>query len=309
MNTTFFDGLPSELPVNSQRYLECQREGNISPVSALTTASYLYDMGGGFDEDDEDDENGPRKALHNAPFAKRLPMEENFDSDDEDDTNPENNFVSPKKLKSRVTKSTSKSPRKLLKVENQVVHDKYGDGGMYTGQISASDRLPHGFGKMEYDNGRYFAGNWKGGRWHGNGKWVNPNGDSYEGNFVYDAREGKGVYRWKNGNVYSGDFKEDKREGKGTFNFANGNVYTGDFVNGIFEGKGKYKFQDGWYEGEWASGRYHGEGFLCFSDGSSYRGGFVNGVAHGKGEETSANGSVRRGIWENGRPKMEMEAS
>jgi MORN repeat len=44
------------------------------------------------------------------------------------------------------------------------------------------------------------------------------------------------------------------------------------------------------------------KGFLSFYDGSSYRGGFENGVANGQGEETAANGSVRVGIWENGRP-------
>ena len=89
---------------------------------------------------------------------------------------------------------------------------------------------------------------------------------------------------------------------QGTFNFANGNIYKGDFVNGVFEGIGRYDFEGGYYEGEWKSGRYHGHGFLLFSDGSSYRGAFVDGVAHGKGEETSAEGKVQIGYWDNGKP-------
>jgi hypothetical protein len=154
----------------------------------------------------------------------------------------------------------------------------------------------------------------------------------YEGTFDYDARHGAGVYTWKNGNCYKGEFYEDKRQGKGTFHFANGNVYIGDFVNGVFEGNGKYIFEGGEYNGSWISGRYHGSGTLVFHDGTSYKGEFADGgesiccsglrvvisgldeltgtlnlligtVAHGKGEETTADGTIRRGNWDQGRPQ------
>ncbi|KAG7360925.1 MORN repeat-containing protein [Nitzschia inconspicua] len=298
-------GLPSELPVNSERYLDCTRDTmNLSPVSALTSTSYLFDAGLGADVEDSIVE--PKKGLQNAPFAKRLPMEENFDSDDDTKTERSDKHIMVPK-KTPVSDSTFHKPtpgrtaKKVTRVEHQVVHDKYGDGGMYSGYVSMKDRLPHGKGKMIYDNGREYEGDWKGGRWHGFGKWKNPNGDYYEGKFVYDARHGSGVYRWRNGNEYKGDFHEDKRQGKGIFNFANGNVYEGDFVNGIFEGRGIYKFEGGYYEGDWACGRYHGKGMLSFADGSSYCGGFDNGVANGEGEETASNGTIRVGIWENGR--------
>lgn len=333
----FLGSLPSEIPVGSDRFLECNRSTNLSPVSALTTTSYLFDSGGaGGVGDDEDCDNGPRKALHQSGFSKRLPLEENFESDDDADGNeakyseslgfgspkfvqiihgdgkrsssaPSKQGFSKKMVSGANYKSSSKANRKGIKVENQIVHDKYGDSGMYSGNISMDARLPHGFGKMKYDNGRGYEGNWKGGRWHGFGRWVNPNEDTYEGSFVYDARHGSGTYTWKNGNQYIGDFYEDKRQGKGTFNFANGNTYVGDFVNGVFEGNGRYSFGDGFYEGEWTGGRYHGQGFLLFSDNSSYRGGFVNGVAHGPGCETSADGTVKQGHWENGRPKAQAE--
>ncbi len=330
-NYDFFGSLPSELPVGSDRFLECNRSVNLSPVSALTTGSYLFDSGGAGVEDDEACNDGPRKALHQSGFIKQLPLEENFDSDDEEDGNDTNhcehaasaspkirkvgatNVVSKhgfpkKKLSGPAEKPSSKTPRRVIMVENQIVHDKYGDGGMYSGHISTDTRLPHGFGRMKYENGREYEGDWKGGRWHGFGRWINPNHDIYEGTFVYDARHGSGTYTWKNGNKYSGDFFEDKRQGKGTFNFANGNTYVGDFVNGVFEGKGKYTFGDGFYEGEWAEGRYHGLGYLLFSDNSSYSGGFVKGVAHGQGCETSADGTVRQGLWHNGRPKAQTES-
>ena len=197
-NYDYFDGLPSELPVNSQRYLECNRSMNLSPVSCLTSASYMFDNGGPHDEEDDDDEdeNGPRKALHNAGFTKRLPMEEYFDSDEEDDTKGDSRHdkktsSSPSNKPVSITSpkpTTPKPPKGVIKVKNQNVNDKYGDGGIYSGNISVDTRLPHGSGKMKYDNGREFEGDWRGGRWHGSGRWVNPNGDEYIGDFVYDAR-------------------------------------------------------------------------------------------------------------------------
>jgi hypothetical protein len=161
-------GIPSELPVNSDRYLECERETmNLSPVSALTSASYMFDAGFGGSAEEEVIE--PRKALQNTPHAKRLPMEENFDSDD--DTKPDDRNVVPMKLRASASTHRKQTPRratkKVLNLENEVVHDKYGDGGMYSGYVSLKDRLPHGVGKMIYDNGREYEGDWKGGRWHG----------------------------------------------------------------------------------------------------------------------------------------------
>jgi hypothetical protein len=342
-----FGSLPSEFPVGSDRYLECNRSVNLSPVSPITPGPDPLPTGGGGgggndDDDDDDGNDGPKKSLNHTGFVKRLPLEENFDSDDDvvdgnDHADNHHNSSEITKLNSLqvgrigVTKngtthnssprkkvaggvaveksSGSRNSKKAIEVDNKIVHDKYGDGGLYSGYTSIETGLPHGFGKMKYENGRHYEGNWKGGRWHGYGRWINPNQDIYEGTFVYDARHGSGTYTWKNGNIYSGDFYEDKRQGKGTFNFANGNTFVGDFVNGVFEGNGRYTFGDGFYEGEWSEGRYHGQGFLLFSDGSSYRGGFVKGVAHGQGCETSADGTVRRGLWHNGRPKAQTTES
>lgn len=165
-------GLPSELPVNSDRYLDCNRDTmNLSPVSALTNASYMFDAGQGMDAEESVVE--PKKGLNNAVSAKRLPMEQDFDSDDE--TKPEKpeetHIVIPKKTppsSSAFHRPTPKrGSKKVMRVENQVVHDKYGDGGMYSGYVSTKDRLPHGKGKMIYENGRQYEGDWKGGRWHG----------------------------------------------------------------------------------------------------------------------------------------------
>lgn len=354
----YFDDVGTvDLPFTNKGYLEYSKDLNLSPVSCLTTVSNVRD---GQPEQDEE-AMGPRKALHNAGVAKRLPMEDGFDSDDDDDDEDAENGNGDNRGRNKVnhdqgedqsmpssqnknasssngsrstdyqnsnsnssmntsqtslqidavfgsttprpTTRSKRSTKPVIRVDNDIVQDKYGDEGKYTGTIAMDTRLPHGYGQMKYDNERQYDGEWKGGRWHGYGRWVNPNGDCYEGTFDYDARHGRGVYTWRNGNIYRGEFHEDKRQGKGMFHFANGNVYEGDFVNGVFDGQGRYRFDGGSYEGEWKNGRYHGKGLLIFADGSSYKGEFLDGVAHGHGEERGADGTIRRGIWDNGRPE------
>ncbi len=345
----YFDDVGTvDLPFTNKGYLEYSKDLNLSPVSCLTTVSNMRE-----NQVEEDEEAmGPRKALHNAGVAKRLPMEDGFDSDDDDDDEKEGRDAAKNDEKedqltpssSQNKKSSSshgslstenqnsnasmnasqsslpidatsqtgtprpsarskRSNKPVVRVDNDVIQDKYGDEGKYTGTVAMDTRLPHGYGQMKYDNERQYDGEWKGGRWHGYGRWVNPNGDCYEGTFDYDARHGRGVYTWRNGNVYRGDFHEDKRQGKGAFHFANGNVFEGDFVNGVFHGEGLYKFDGGSYEGGWKDGKYHGNGLLIFADGSSYNGEFLDGVAHGQGEEKGPDGTIRRGIWDNGRPQ------
>lgn len=250
-----YDDFHQELPFPTNKgFLEYNnRSFNLSPVSALTTGSYLKDAA---HEAEGEDIIEPRKGLHTAGFAKRLPLEDGFDSGDEDDdtpvpqdegtenesehqdlydrldesdeynTNggdaksaalpppPELTSTSPKLTKNldssnsselhmsngsfsvsqqsfqgeeggvvnpRTGKSKSRASKPVIRVDGDVVQDKYGDGGIYTGTIGVDNRLPHGYGQMQYDNERQYEGEWKGGRWHGYGRWVNPNGDCYEG--------------------------------------------------------------------------------------------------------------------------------
>jgi hypothetical protein len=64
-------------------FLEVERSYNLSPVSALTTGSYLKEQ---VLAAMADNEIQPRKALQNAEFAKKLPLEDDFDSGDDDDS-------------------------------------------------------------------------------------------------------------------------------------------------------------------------------------------------------------------------------
>lgn len=203
-----------------------------------------------------------------------------------------------KSLGQTVASSTYGDDR--VKVVNKKLLDPYGDKGTYTGVVLRNTGMPHGLGRMVYEEDRrVFEGDWRHGRWHGYGRATFSNGDSYEGEYKFDQRHGTGVYRWNDGRVYDGHFSEDKRHGKGVFTWPDGAVYDGDFVNGQRQGNGKYTFADGGqYEGAWKDGRYDGFGTCTWEDGRRYRGEWRNGMAHGRGTETYPNGNIRHeGEW------------
>ena len=192
-----------------------------------------------------------------------------------------------------------------VKVTNKKLLDPYGDKGIHTGVVLRNTGMPHGLGRMVYEEDRrVFEGDWRHGRWHGYGRASFSNGDSYEGQYKFDQRHGNGVYRWNDGRVYDGQFAEDKRHGKGIFTWPDGAVYDGDFVNGQRQGHGKYTFADGGqYEGSWKDGRYDGFGTCTWEDGRRYRGEWRNGMAHGRGTETYPNGNIRHeGEWVDDEP-------
>jgi hypothetical protein len=192
-------------------------------------------------------------------------------------------------------------------VVNKSILDPYGDRGFYTGVILRSTGMPHGSGKMLYqEDQRTYDGEWRHGRWHGFGQATFANGDEYRGEYRFDQRHGRGKYSWNDGRVYDGMFREDKRHGPGTFMWPDGAIYTGEFCNGQREGQGKYTFADGGcYEGSWKDGRYSGYGVCAWEDGRCYKGEWLNGMAHGKGVETFADGTVRHdGLWVEDEPVL-----
>jgi hypothetical protein len=242
------------------------------------------------------------KSLHQGEKDSGSQNDPMKKSDVEDEETTFGADVSTGISEAAATTSTTSTEKFVFSVTGATCQDKFGDEGTYTGTILVTEGLPHGEGKMDYESGRIYEGEWVAGQWHGRGKLLNPNGDSYDGEFFFDSRHGHGVYRWDNGDVYSGNFVSDKRHGKGKFCFHNGNVYEGEFCDGMFEGFGRYDFADGCYEGEWKEGRYHGTGELLYASGAKYTGEFRNSVAHGFGMETMPDGRKRRGVWVDGKP-------
>jgi hypothetical protein len=160
------------------------------------------------------------------------------------------------------TSVSSTGVESCQEVQDYPLCDPYGDTGKYTGIILKSTRMPHGAGRMEYDDkSKTYEGNWKYGRWHGTGKATLSNGDFYEGEYRLDQRHGKGKFVWSDGRVYEGEFKDDKEKGKGLMTWPNGASYYGDFHNGKREGEGKFTYpHGGYYIGSWKNDHYDGIG-------------------------------------------------
>ena len=106
-----------------------------------------------------------------------------------------------------------------------------------------------GIGKLIYENGNYYIGQFKNDLANGKGIVYDKNGSIiYKGDFINDKREGNGKIFDKDGNYYIGHFKDDLANGKGIVYYKNGNImYEGDFLNGKKEGNGKYNYEDGNY--------------------------------------------------------------
>jgi hypothetical protein len=62
-----------------------------------------------------------------------------------------------------VTSSTDGEERRMVK--NRTLMDSYGDRGVYTGTVLRSTGLPHGIGRIVYeDDGRIYDGDWRHGK-------------------------------------------------------------------------------------------------------------------------------------------------
>ena len=188
--------------------------------------------------------------------------------------------------------------------------------------------IPHGFGKVTWQDGSTHTGLWESGRSAGLSKTTlnNQQGSTWEGTsidyrlqgfgynynlkgrraavgqFKNGAKHGYAVERCDDGSVYVGDFERNLRHGEGKLLFADGSCYIGEFRRGRIEGFGVRVWCNGdRYEGEWRFDKKNGFGkMLSRSDGVEYEGFFAAGMRSGRGVETAANtGEVlRRGEWE-----------
>jgi len=189
-------------------------------------------------------------------------------------------------------------------VQALVVTDPYGEQGEYTGSISHSTGMPHGYGRLAYDRaGRWYEGDWKHGRWTGQGQLSNGDGDFYEGGLKNDHKHGRGIMRFADGRTFEGEYVHGQMiDGKMTY--QDGSTYTGMWVDGMRHGRGRCIFTDqSTYEGEFREGEFYGYGKMSWSDGGWYEGEWWNGEMHGHGTEIRPDGSLRHeGQWCKGQP-------
>lgn len=193
----------------------------------------------------------------------------------------------------------------------------------YTGNMVSG--MPHGEGTCIWDNGTEYTGSWEHGQMHGYGEISKPDGYSYKGQWKDSQYDGEGTLVYPGGKeTYTGQFRKGLRHGQGTHHFANGDTYTGEWSGGIWHGQGTYTWKTGevyegqwsmairhgkgtmtwpdgsYYTGDWASGKRNGQGVLYYaSSGSRYEGEFKNDKRHGTGMLYMADGTVKKGRWEN----------
>lgn len=112
----------------------------------------------------------------------------------------------------------------------------------------------------------------------GEGRLQFQNGDIYEGNFVMGKMEGEGILRTLGGDVYAGSFKNGFKHGKGKIIYGSGNnrggSYEGDWAYNKKEGRGTCIDSNGdRYDGAFMGNSCHGDGTQIYaSNGARYVG-------------------------------------
>lgn len=99
--------------------------------------------------------------------------------------------------------------------DGKIIFKDNGDLGAYSGNVDA-DGKRQGKGKMMYDCG-----------------------NQYIGDFLDDKYHGKGLYRWSDGDEYLGEWKDGERHGIGSFkNAADGSIEYSMYEGGSAVGDG-----------------------------------------------------------------------
>jgi hypothetical protein len=128
---------------------------------------------------------------------------------------------------------------------------------VYVGQMQHDEF--DGIGKMTYDNGDEYHGNWVADIENGHGVMTYANGDKYDGMWDAGLKNGHGEMTYANGDKYEGNWHYGQRHGgrpgaeTGTMRYADGRVYEGEWWNDNMHGTGIMTDADGdvIYEGLW----------------------------------------------------------
>lgn len=100
---------------------------------------------------------------------------------------------------------------------------------VFTGRIGNKQALTLDNGKLQY-NGYVVAS-----KMNGQGKLTFENGDSYQGQFKNGIFHGKGTYTSASGWTYVGEFKNGYADGQGKLTTEGKAVYEGRFKQGIYQ--------------------------------------------------------------------------
>ncbi|PTU74100.1 C13 family peptidase [Pseudomonas mangrovi] len=162
------------------------------------------------------------------------------------------------------------------------------DGSRYRGEVV--DGLLQGPGRLDYDSGAWFEGQFKDGQPDGHGEWRGLFGEHYVGEFRAGLFDGRGVLIYEDGTRYEGQFRQSRMHGEGTLTQA-GSVYRGEFKKDRYHGYGSLEMPDGSsHRGHFIKGVAQGQGVRIDAAGNQFVGNFRDGVLEGKGSYRSAEG-------------------
>ena len=158
--------------------------------------------------------------------------------------------------------------------------------------------------RIEYENAYYEGELNADGEPHGKGKMVWDNGDTYEGNFINGVRQGYGEFYLASGASYFGEFLNDTCTGAGTFFSAdNSTIVKGTFDNLKLINRMYHQSVDEFDDRDLITMFENGEAvsqYIQFDDGRVYYGERKGLIPHGYGMFVNENGEKTIGKFENG---------
>jgi len=146
----------------------------------------------------------------------------------------------------------------------------YNSKGVYEGNFVENEK--HGYGIINYPDGRKYEGNWDRDKVSGKGKMYYSNGSIYEGNWKLNWRDGQGILYFFNGNRYEGGYSENDRNGQGVLYYTDGSIFSGEYSKDERNGIGVMTLSDGTsWKGTYKDHQAHGEGIWRFKNGQTLK--------------------------------------
>ena len=104
----------------------------------------------------------------------------------------------------------------------------------YIGSLDKKEKVPHGQGIQEFENGMKYIGQFKKGKRIGKGTYQKNNGDAIIGKFEHNFICGIGIIKYIDGSRYNGELVCGKPHGLGCHTDHRGNVREGFWERGQY---------------------------------------------------------------------------
>lgn len=216
-----------------------------------------------------------------------------------------------KEAKIKIKTAAPKNERKTYEngdwAEGTFIDGKlHGFGSFYYAEAKRKDtgEFEHGRrirkGKMEWDDGDWYSGEWDSKGANGQGEYHYADGSWKKGTFVDSTLYGFGsYYDAKSKRTDTGEYENGNRIGKGKIEWEDGDWYYGEWNNKGINGKGEYHFSNGnWEKGTFLNGKLHGFGtFYSAKAKRTDTGEFKNGERTGNGKQEMSDRTVYEGAW------------